>query len=281
MLPRGFGSRQENIERKTSWRGVNFGLVDSATLPIADRLVPRGAGGEPRPTPAPPEERHNQSPYVEDFHPEITRPTMSRSNQDSALLLKLTASAIADAKCLYIDTTYFSFNFGLVPGLWTRVNRALVPSFSAKRHVDEWMAHRGLVQGEFVSVHIRLDDMLSWSPASKECHEKSPGHFRDRLLALMDRAGVGRNMTVAIASQDFKSPCLQAFAEPGAFPRWVEVDLPKSRDRSCWAAQHMQEVLARGAVFLGTARSTFSATVGWIRKYRLGFKDIATEMLDN
>ena len=69
-------------------------------------------------------------------------------------------------KCLYVDITYLSFDWGLTPRLWEQLHTTLLPSASSERHVEEWMAARNLVHARFVAVHIRQGDMLDWSEAS-------------------------------------------------------------------------------------------------------------------
>jgi hypothetical protein len=151
---------------------------------------------------------------------------------------------------------------------------------SAERHVNEWMAQRGLEHGNFISVHIRLDDMVPWSEATKACHkdQSRSGVFRDALLTLIRRLGLSNSYKVALATEDFQSPCVKALESE--FPGVVHVDLAKAKARSCWAAQHIQEVLGHGAAFVGTGRSSFSASIGWIRKYRYAFPANTTLLLD-
>ena len=71
------------------------------------------------------------------------------------------------AKCVYVDATFLSFDWGLTPQLWENLHKTILqPSESSARHAAEWMASEGLVHGRFVAVHIRQGDMLPWSAAS-------------------------------------------------------------------------------------------------------------------
>ena len=125
-------------------------------------------------------------------------------------------------------------------------------------------------------------------------------------LLLPPHQNISADVPVAIASEEPGGQCAQAVA--GAFTRFVHVDLDVSAPKACFAAQHIQvrsarggkgrkrrawtphplptppalpqEVLAHSAAFIGTGRSTFSASVGWIRKYRHGFDPATTRLLD-
>lgn len=278
LLPSSFDSRPPQLEVKGNFRGVRWTGVKSQALTVA------GSSSRPsrrnQPEAAAVANRHREYPYFEDFNAELAEATILRSNQDSELLLKLTGPSLSGARCLYVDHVFYSFHLGLVADLWPRLHAALLPSVSAERHVNEWMAQRGLEHGNFISVHIRLDDMVPWSEATKACHkdQSRSGVFRDALLTLIRRLGLSNSYKVALATEDFQSPCVKALESE--FPGVVHVDLAKAKARSCWAAQHIQEVLGHGAAFVGTGRSSFSASIGWIRKYRYAFPANTTLLLD-
>ena len=143
-----------------SWRGVDWDLqpvedveVDeedvAAANATADGLIADGWENE-QPWPA--------------YFPSSFRQKVGVYGGDHLLPLRL--KQLDDAKCVVIDTLYFSLNWAAVPGVFERVSGSLEPAPGIEAAVRHWYAERGLAQHGVLGAHLRLKND---GPFARKC----------------------------------------------------------------------------------------------------------------
>ena len=178
--------------------------------------------------------------------------------------------------CLVLSRTFLSLNWARLPQAFAEVGRELQPHAAVRADAEELLARHGLARRAFLAVHLRMGDFLTDAGHASfgvACN-RAPALLTDRLRALLDSepalAGAGggaEGPSVVLATDDYNSACAAALRR--AFPGALMLrDASRFSALSCRAALVDQEVLARGAVFVGDAKSTFSQAVHQIRTLR-------------
>ena len=163
----------------------------------------------------------------------------------------------ADTRCLGLSAGFWAFPFWHPDA--ERMRNALRPSLSIQRAIDSFLdeALEGGNASLYVTVHMRLTDLGTSNKTFCARNMTETVGVVDSLQQMHGLSGV------ALATDDFDSLCAREFI--AAFPRTVAVRSGAFHVDSCAEAQFVQEVLARGACFVGSVNSTMSTSVEDIR----------------
>ena len=179
--------------------------------------------------------------------------------------------------CLVLSRTFLSLNWARLPHVFTEVGRELQPHAAVRANAEELLVRHGLAQRAFISVHLRMGDFLTdvgHISFGVACNSE-PTLLTNRLRSLLTSesefadAGTSEEARIVLATDDYTSACARAVQRE--FPSMLMLrDASRFVALSCRAALVDQEVLARGAFFVGDSRSSFSQAVHQIRTLRHG-----------
>jgi hypothetical protein len=257
---------------QTTWRGLRVMPVESVNFPLPANYTPLF-------TASPDTKLITLAPY----NTVVSNAYAAQGNRLREFVADVYITdrvvAAANRTCIAFDTTFTSINLAASPQLYLRVASALRPPPVTMTQVDAFMAANGLADGRFVSLHLRLADIA--------------GHFHlDTFLPAIARvvhpwlqaqaaqgpAGLlppGQPVPIAIATDDpghaHEQAAVGAIAAAvvgGGGVRVVRVvraSVPDAHSDSCKSGGFIHEVLARGAVFVGTWSSSYSGAVKELR----------------
>ena len=169
-------------------------------------------------------------------------------------LVNALTGPLANRTCVGLSAAFWALPF-FHPDK-TKMHNQLRPSAAVQATIDD-IIERAIGGTQFVGLHMRLTDIGF-----------SNGTFCQRNLTatfgLVHELLAGQRLDkVVLATDDFESYCAKAFFTE--FPAAIPLRSGAYDPGSCSEAQVVQEVLARGACFIGSKNSTFSAAIEDLR----------------
>lgn len=245
------------------WRGVTWNTYTQKTLPLSTEVpLPAIIGAGPL---------HLRSPWFEWWPEKLIEKELPAFTADSSFVHKLRLSpALTNAtRCMVVEETFLSVDWSQHPeSLWINASEAVAGSRDIMRQVAIWQAANGLVPGQYAAAHVRMSDMLGQYHTSHTCANKEPALMANFLKGLRKKHNIPDSMPLALASDEFNQVCVKNVADSAERTVRVELAGMTGPTANCVNTIFIQEALAQSAVFLGTAKSTFSTAVDWIRRLR-------------
>lgn len=253
--------RDEVAPGDHTWRGVAWTVVPPSRLPPFDPAaagVPRAqaqwAASAAGLVAAPP--------YDTLFAPGVPVHGLPAMLGEQWLPQRLAALPYTH-KCVLLGNPFLSMNWATMPpGSFEAAAGALAPSARVLAGVGRWADRHGLSAAQLsaaMGVHLRLKDignLVGWC-------DHDPRRFVGRLheaRASVPRATAAAGAPVLIATDDEASVCTRLVRD--AFPgTLLVVSGDSALGGGCSELAFVQAVLARTAVFVGNAYSTFSGAV--------------------